>query len=651
MNVLLFSVAVAANMVAELPPVTVYASRIDAGIDDIPASVQVIDSGEIGGSLASDMGGLLEKCANVGVRTLNGNPLQAQIFMRGFGENSFGRVKVLLDGEELNGVDMSAPDIARIALSSVERVEVIHGPSPVLHGDGAVAGTINVLTAVPDAPPRTRISAKGGSRGAAGVGFGSRGAVGEEGYWYSSSYAYDRSDGYRDRSAYGIHAFDAAVGRRFENGSRFAVKADYAWGFYEMPGALSYEAWKADRKAAAYGNDWCRTWSAGSGFELKARLAEDHLLYVDGRFSMRRRRSNWGDYGYANDYALYGMAFSPRYANTVPVAGFDNSFTVGSDLRCDRFNVRDRSGLNNPRYHFDRLRTALFLHDEFFFSETFSLAAGVRAEHIGSRWRRHRDLVDPDLDVWTGDFEFGAVWRPAEGVRTYVKATRFHRSPFCDETDYTADGKPLDPETGYSFDVGGSWSFLDEFDLTFNAYGMSMEDEIFFNPYVTPGVYGWNGYNCNSPSETRRAGFDVSFGWLRRRTAEASVRYGAVHADFDGGKYDGETVPLVPAHRVRAEAGVWIVDDLEVKAGCRYVSPQYLMGDFENAHDRLKGFIVFDAGIVYTPCWAEGWKAVLVVDNLFDKDYCDLAGWSDWSGFYCYPACGRSLLATVEYEF
>jgi hypothetical protein len=41
----------------------------------------------------------------------------------------------------------------------------------------------------------------------------------------------------------------------------------------------------------------------------------------------------------------------------------------------------------------------------------------------------------------------------------------------------------------------------------------------------------------------------------------------------------------------------------------------------------------------------------LVLDNLFDRDYCDFAGWSDFSGAYYYPASGRTFLATLSCAF
>ena len=637
---------------AELPAVTVYATRTEDSKDAVPAAVAVLTAEDIASSGARDLPDLLAKRANLDVRTLNSNPLQAQIAMRGFGENSFGRVKVLVDGEELNNVDMEAPDLSRVPLAAVERVEILHGPSPVLYGDGAVAGVVSIETAPRGGEPRTRVSARAGSQSTFGVDAHTRGACSTNGVGYSAGYGYVQSGGYRRRSAYDIHSARAAVRKDFENGSRIGVRASYGNAFYEMPGPLTYAQWKDSAKSAWNDRDSARIWNYGAGADGKFRLAEDQWLYVDTSFSSRRREASWGAYGYANEYSLYGVSLSPRYVNTMRVAGFDSKFTAGIDLRHDLYRVRDRSGYNNPRYRFNRLRQAFFAHEEFYILENLSATAGARLEHVANRWKNYAGLRENGDGDWTGDFELGLLYRPVDGMKLYVRGTRFHRSAFCDELNYTADGRFLRPETGTSLDAGAEYAFMDGFMLDFNAYGSVMDDEIFYNPYARDfGGGAWGGYNANSPSRTRRAGFDAGLSWRREGCAEASVRYSAVDASFGEGQYHGRDVPLVPKHRIRAEAGVWICEGVEVKCGFRYTGPQRLSGDYSNVHGGLAGFATFDAGIYFSPEWAKGWKASFAVDNIGDRRFCDFAGWSDYSGAYYYPACGRSFLFTVGYEF
>ena len=628
--------------VVDAPAVTVYASRIDDTKESMPGAVSIFTAEDIESSGARDLPELLKKKAGIDIHAMNGNPLLTSIAMRGFGDNAFGRTKVVLDGEELNNVDMNAPNLTRIPLGSVERVEVIHGPSPVLYGDGAIAGVVNVTTDAQDYEKRTKITGRAGSQSTFGGNVQTKGGFEEEGVLYNASYDYLQSDGYRKRSAYDMHTANAGVRKNFENGSTVGFKANYQNAFYELPGSLTYDQWKHARKSANNHDDWARTWSYGIGLDSKMKLAEDQWLHIDGGFSHQYRHARYFSSDSDLEYDAYCYHLSPRYVNEMDVFGFGNKFTVGMDFRFDRYGEDHPFSFGSPvKRHFDRARYAAFAHDEFHITEELSVVAGARLERIGNRWARYAGLSESRSHDWMGDYELGLVFRPVEGLKTYVKGTRFHRSAFCDELSYTQDGEFLEPETGESLDIGAEWEFLDEFRLDVNGYGMVMEDEIFFDPVLLP-----YGYNCNSPAKTRRVGLDTGLSWRRDKVAEAALRYGVVHADFGSGTYHGCDVPYVPNHRIRAEAGFWIFGDLEIKGGYTFVSSQYLSGDFANTSDRLPAYSLFDVGAYYSPSWAKGWRASFVMDNLFDRNYCDYAG----VGYY-YPACGRSFMFTLSYEF
>ena len=637
---------------AEIPQVVVYASRIDATKSSTPSGVQILDSETIRESGARDLPELLQKKANLNVRTLNSNPLQAEISMRGFGEKGYGRVKVILDGVELNNVDMSAPNLTGVSLDAVERIEIIRGPSPVLYGDGAVAGVINIMTGRRDGERKSELSARAGSQNTYGANFRTSGGFEAAAVDYSADYDFGMSDGFRDRSAWRIHNANGAVRKNCENGSYVGVMANYGNSFYEMPGALTYKAWKTGRKNAAYLNDWSRMWNGGAGVDSKLKLAEDQWLYLDGRLSIQHRTANWGDYRYSNEYDLYSAFLSPRYVNEKTVSGKENRFTLGMDFRYDCYEVEDNSGYNSPRYDFGRFRAALFAHDAVCLTDTLSLIAGVRSETIANRWSHYRGINESD-DVFSEvDAELGIVWQPQDLLKMYAKVARFHRSPFCDEMNYTVDGNLLEPETGWSADAGVEYALLEECKIFADAYAMLIDDEIFYNPYARDyGGGAWGGYNCNSPGRTRRLGVDAGFEWKRKKTASFSLMYGLSDAEFVDGQYDGKTVPLVPAHRVRAELGVWLGADVEAIGGFRWVAEQHLGGDFGNEHERLCSYALFDFSLRWKPSWAKGWRASFAVDNIFDRDYCDYAGWSDYGGAYYYPACGRSLMFSLGCEF
>lgn len=93
-----------------LPPIIVEASRLGKTTLEMPQFVETVTRDEIALSGARDTTDLLERETGVFIRRLGGeNPALAQVAMRGYGENSFGRVLVAVDGEVLNNPDMSPP--------------------------------------------------------------------------------------------------------------------------------------------------------------------------------------------------------------------------------------------------------------------------------------------------------------------------------------------------------------------------------------------------------------------------------------------------------------------------------------------------------------------------------------------------------------
>lgn len=650
----------------ELEPIVVYASRIGDTSETIAATVDVLDEHDIAASGASDLPELLVRRSSAAIRTLNSNPTQTQISMGGFGENSFGRVQVFLDGESLNSVDMEPPDLSRVPLGCVRRLEVVHGPSPVLYGDGAIGGVVNVTTdfGSPSArdgkgegngesgrEPRSRVTAKVGSERTVALEFATEGGDDESGVDYSASYGYARSDVYRDRSGYDRHAASAAVRKTWRGGSSFTLRAHYGNGLYEMPGSLTKAQWKAHPKSSQTQHDLCRHWNWGAASEAVIAFDDERRLVVNSAFSAKHRRTSWGDYHYCNEYDQLSGNVSPRYVDERDQFGHEAKFTVGADVNCDRYRVLDRSGYNAPKSRFDRIRAAVFAHEEFFLADGLSVVGGVRGEGIANRWSGCRGLAESNSRDGMVDAELALVWRPLSGLKTYVKGTRFHRSAFCDELNGTRDGRFLDPETGWSLNGGGTWRIGREAEFGLDLYAMRMEDEIFFNPHAIEMAGYWGGWNCNSPSATRRFGLDSSFSWRREKVAEATLRYGCVHADFMHGQYGGREIPLVPAHRVRAEAGVWPCRDVELVLGANYLSRQRLSGDYDNDHGWLSDRFTVDFTVFYEPSWAKGWKASLRVDNLFDEKTCGFAGWSDYAGAYYYPGAGRTFLLSVTRVF
>jgi len=238
----------ATNGVPELPPVVVEATRLGQTKLEAPSHVDMIDREEIDSSGAQTTTGLLEKRANVFIRQINPNPAMSQISMRGYGANSFGRVKVIVDGEELNNPDMAAQELVRVPVRSVEKVEILYGPQTVLHGGDASAGVINITSDTDSYEKKTVLDVHGGSWGTVGTHVGTKGGFEETGTTYFADFDFDRSDGWRDNSQYELWNAKGGVKQHFDNGSWLGLKTFYSNERYGMPGGIYYgrSSWGVD---------------------------------------------------------------------------------------------------------------------------------------------------------------------------------------------------------------------------------------------------------------------------------------------------------------------------------------------------------------------------------------------------------------------
>jgi iron complex outermembrane receptor protein len=127
-------------------------------------------------------------------------------------------IEVLLDGIPLNDPSGFAADLYDVDWSTVQRVEVIRGPSGSFYGGGSSAGVINIITKDGHSDPeRANLSAEGGS-------YQFWKALGEvSGFTDKTDYRFSASrtmgDGNRDHSAF--------YGTNFYGKARFVVNSSF----------------------------------------------------------------------------------------------------------------------------------------------------------------------------------------------------------------------------------------------------------------------------------------------------------------------------------------------------------------------------------------------------------------------------------------
>ncbi len=129
--------------------VVVTAPRVEIPIAENPAATSVVKADVLE---AAPRGIAAEEALwlTPGVKTDNqANGERVHISIRGQGlltERGVRGTKVLLDGLPLNDPTGLAPDLFDVDWSSVQRIEVLRGPSSALYGGGGSGGVINIAT-------------------------------------------------------------------------------------------------------------------------------------------------------------------------------------------------------------------------------------------------------------------------------------------------------------------------------------------------------------------------------------------------------------------------------------------------------------------------------------------------------------------------
>jgi iron complex outermembrane receptor protein len=136
---------------SSLPPVTVSASGLQLGANEMTTPVTVLEGDELVRRREATLGETLS--SEPGIASSHFGAGASRPIIRGMDGP---RVKLLSDGAELHDASTISPDHAVVSEPMLAtQIEVLRGPSALVYGNGAVGGVVNVLDGkVPTAIPQ-----------------------------------------------------------------------------------------------------------------------------------------------------------------------------------------------------------------------------------------------------------------------------------------------------------------------------------------------------------------------------------------------------------------------------------------------------------------------------------------------------------------
>ncbi len=651
----------------QLDEVIVSASRLGVGIAG--ASTTVISSQEIKRSPAQTLPEIIAAEAGVQYRDLFGDRAgtQGTVDIRGFGATANSNILVLVNGRRLNDIDLAAIDWANIPLDSIDRIEITRGNAgAVLYGDGAVGGTINIVTKNPAAL---------GRKAKATISYGSYiyrdsriSASDTVGPYSMSAYgSYVNSRGYRMNNRLVKRTLTTEINRKIKSGNAF-LKIRLDSEVQGMPGARkvtnSSDLVASDPRGATTPSDKNKYNGISSTFGVTRELSDNINLIIDGGFRNKDQEaktvSAWGpQYDTYIDTELVTVSLTPRVEADLKLGNMDVNSTIGLDYYYADYNS-DRQfteyGDEIHRYDGHQQSIGLYAQNTIAMSTKTDISFGARLQRTnftaGDRYNAalnsfsaydgHRSsLKDAEIQYAAN---LGIDYRLNKKFAFFGRLARSFRTPTIDErigsdSSYASFALKTqisqDAEAGIRFKQG-------QFELQSSVYIMRLRDELHYNPDTS--------INMNF-DPTQRTGLENSLVWRIRDGLKFKGNISWTRAEFRSGTYSGKDVPLVSD--VTAGASLFwdiIKKKLTASATVNYFGKKRMENDERNFQPQIGDYALVDLKLsgVYRRL---NWSAE--VNNLLDKSYFNyaIASATTFGTYNAYPLPGRTFMLTAGMDF
>ena len=179
---------------AQSEAIVVTANRDARRLSETLSDITVINRRDIADAGTSTLPELLQALGGVEISQNGGAGKVSGVFLRG---TRTAQTVILVDGVRLENPLSGGGNLEFLPISSIDRIEVLRGPSSSLYGSGAIGGVIQIFTRQGDGPLQSHGSLSLGTQTTRALSVGVSGRVGQQGDTsVSLNYSADRTAGY-----------------------------------------------------------------------------------------------------------------------------------------------------------------------------------------------------------------------------------------------------------------------------------------------------------------------------------------------------------------------------------------------------------------------------------------------------------------------
>ncbi len=649
--------------ILEMEEIVVTPLRGETSPREVPAGVTVVGPGEVERAVGGGPADLLRGRPGVVVRDPFGGGRNASVDLRGFGEFASVNTLLLIDGRRTNSPDLSGADWSQVPLERIERIEIIRGSGNVLYGDNAAGGVINIITRPGGGETRWRASAGGGSFGERRADIGGEGGLGNVDYSLGASHR--ALDGWRENSDLRSLDGGGSFGLQPRPGLDLEWHGHYHRSRYGLPGALResdreihgrrYSSFPDDRMKV---EDW---YQALSGRKEIGKAA----LSLDLSFRQRDLESDLRSSRYRDRRDLEVFGANPKAELELALGGLTHRLTGGLDFYSARSGQDALSFFGMDYYREGKVRrtsivretAGLYLQDRISWEDLVILTAGWRREwaeydfHSRPRpgpWEADPfwdpAVIDDSLRVSREAASAGLTLLAVEEFSAFLSFNRGFRFPATDEYysiwAFPPINRDLRPQIWRSWELGFEARPLPGFTWSAAVFQMDLRNELYYDPIT---------FSNRNYDRTRRRGLESELRWRPLPELTFGIDGTLLSAEFRGGEYDGNRVPMVPPGTARGEVSWRPLAGLEAVAAGYYVGRQRFLNDQANRYPRLGDYFTLDLSLSYR---RGDVRLFAGAANLLDREYSELgaiASFPEERAFY--PAPGRSFFGGAELTF
>jgi iron complex outermembrane receptor protein len=659
--------------------IVVTPTRFPQALSGQTTNTTVITRQDIANSPQTTLPGILAEQAGIGMRDLYGNnAARSTVDMRGFGAAAGQNTLILLDGRRLNDIDLSEVDWSALPLSAIERIEIVRGGSSVLHGSGAVAGVINIITRSPLGLPN-QVSGKVQA-----------GSFNTQDYQVSGNYSGEtggirlaadhyRSDGWRDNNESTQSSLNGDARFRHDLGE-LVFKFGGSTQDVRLPGprtvdsSIGLNQLATDPQGTNTPLDWSKLKGYQAGLSNRFEFGRNELMLdLDYRNKQQQSYFDFGGFPDYRDADLDMWSFSPRLLLPFETGDIAHKLILGVDFQWWDYalrtsNVEANIGTPINRVTADQNTAGLYARDEMQLDPATRLTLGARYEWFEIKAADQYYATAPGAsgsaalpgsqDAPQYALELGINHRLNSQHALFARLARSFRFATVDEIyesgpfDFITstslrEFQFLKPQTSQDAQVGWEWGGGSD-RLRAAAYYMKVEDEIHLDVYS-------NGIGNTNLPPLQRYGLELE-AHGRVSAVDLSAAYTLAYAQFTDGtlngiELDGKDVPLVPRNKLSLGA-MWHIDEqTRLSADASYVGSQLMDNDETNRFaQKIPAYTLVDLKLAHQ---VGNWQLTATFNNLFDQDYYTYAVHSSFNAdrFNAYPLPGRNGWVSVEYMF